>query len=177
MSLFGISRELQFGVWNHGELYASPCKSREGKCFYEEETQFERTIINKQPMAFHRLNLCQVKRGVFPLPVGFCYHLRVWELPLCSLCFIGISVYYFFIMLPGFFLPFKPLHGYVAHVDAADNVSFYQSWGPPILWKTLVFYNGLKANLLNLCHGWWLYLHFSRLLLTIQLCLKRCSSI
>ena len=39
MSLFGISRELQFGVCNHGKTRASPCIAREGEHFYKEEKE------------------------------------------------------------------------------------------------------------------------------------------
>ena len=37
MSLFGISKGLQFGVCNHGKLHASPHRTREEQSYREEK--------------------------------------------------------------------------------------------------------------------------------------------
>ena len=41
-----MSRELQFGVYNHGEPWASPPMARGGEHFYREEKEFGRAIVN-----------------------------------------------------------------------------------------------------------------------------------
>ena len=55
MGLFWISRELQFGVCNHGEPPARP--GRKGVCFYREEKEIERALVSQESMAFHWLSL------------------------------------------------------------------------------------------------------------------------
>ena len=78
MGLFGISRELQFGVGIHGE------HARQGK----ENTFIERNVgrtVVKESMAFQWLCPCQERRGVFLLPVGLCYCYRVLGAPLSGL--------------------------------------------------------------------------------------------
>ena len=50
MSISGISRELKYGVCNHGELHSSPHTAREGQDFYREEKEVVRAIVNKEPM-------------------------------------------------------------------------------------------------------------------------------
>ena len=54
MGLFGISRELQFRVCNHGEPHASPHVAREGggKGSWE-------AVINKESLCFNWLSSCQ----------------------------------------------------------------------------------------------------------------------
>ena len=47
MSLFNISRELQFGVSNHGESCGSPPTARKGEHFYREEKKVGRAIVNR----------------------------------------------------------------------------------------------------------------------------------
>ena len=47
MGLFGISRELQFRVCNHGKPCANPCKAREGDHFYRREKKVGRAIVNR----------------------------------------------------------------------------------------------------------------------------------
>ena len=79
MGLFLISRELQFGVCNHGETYkvaVSPLVAREGECFYRGENKVGRVIINKESMAFHWLSPSKERSEVFLLPFGFCCHCR-----------------------------------------------------------------------------------------------------
>ena len=48
LGLFGISKELQFGVCNHGEPPAGPPAAREEKLFYREEEKVGRAIVNKK---------------------------------------------------------------------------------------------------------------------------------
>ena len=81
MVLFGIGRELQFGVCNHGEPRARPHMARVGECLYREEEEIGKTIVKTESMAFQWLSHCQ-ERKVFLLPHGFCYSCRTWELPL-----------------------------------------------------------------------------------------------
>ena len=47
MDLFGISRELQYRVCNHGKPHASPHKARGEESFYIEEKEFGKAIVNK----------------------------------------------------------------------------------------------------------------------------------
>ena len=51
MDLFGISRELHFGVCNHGKPCASSFMAKEGEHFYREEKEVGRAII-KRPWLF-----------------------------------------------------------------------------------------------------------------------------
>ena len=69
MGLFGISRDLQFQVCNHGEPHVSPCPAT-GELFYRGEKEVGRAIVNKESMAFHWLSPCQERRGVFLLLLG-----------------------------------------------------------------------------------------------------------
>ena len=89
--LSGISRELQFGVCNHG----NPPMAREGGQFYREEKEVERALVNRESMVFHWLSPCWERRGDFLLPVGLCFHHRECELPLMVSQFylIEVSVY------------------------------------------------------------------------------------
>ena len=48
VGLFGISRDLHFGVCNHGEPLASLHTAREGERFYKEEKGFGRAIVHKE---------------------------------------------------------------------------------------------------------------------------------
>ena len=73
MGLFWISRELQFGVCNHGEPSTSSCTAREGEHFHRDEKEVGRVLVNKEFMAFHWLSPCQERTL---LPVGLCYHHR-----------------------------------------------------------------------------------------------------
>ena len=52
--------------------------------------------INKESMAFHWLSPCQVRRGVFLLPVELWYSHRAWELFLLvsQLYLVKVSVYF-----------------------------------------------------------------------------------
>ena len=95
MGLSWVSRELQFGVCNHGEPHASPQMAREGALFYRGEKKARRARVNIEFMGFHWLSSCQERGGVFLLPVGLCYPGRAWELFLLVslLCLIEVSVY------------------------------------------------------------------------------------
>lgn len=66
MGSFGISREFEFKVGNHGEPCTKSCVAREEECFYREEKEVERiervNRINKEPMASHWLSSCQGRR-------------------------------------------------------------------------------------------------------------------
>ena len=57
MGLFGISKELQFGVCNRGESHASPPTARE-EVFIKEKIKLELGVamVNKKSMAFHWLS-------------------------------------------------------------------------------------------------------------------------
>ena len=59
MGLFRISRELQFGVCNHGEPRASPLTAREGELFYREEKEVGRALVNR----VHGLSLAELLPG------------------------------------------------------------------------------------------------------------------
>ena len=54
VSLFRISRELQFGFYNHNETQASPCRARE-EFFDKGVKKVGRAIVNKEFIAFHWL--------------------------------------------------------------------------------------------------------------------------
>ena len=54
VSLFRISRELQFGFYNHNETQASPCRARE-EFFDKGVKKVGRGIVNKEFIAFHWL--------------------------------------------------------------------------------------------------------------------------
>ena len=98
MSLFGISRELQFWDCNHGEPPARSHMAKEGECFYRAEKEVGRDRVNKESMASHRLVPCQERRGVFLLVAWLCYSDRAWERPLLAsqLYLTEISVHYFY---------------------------------------------------------------------------------
>ena len=68
MGLFGISRELQFGV---REPCASLCKAREEDCFYREQRKLG-SLCKQSVCGFPWLSACQERRGVFLLPAGLC---------------------------------------------------------------------------------------------------------
>ena len=94
MGLFRISKELQFKVYNHGEPRASLHKARKEECFYREEKEVRRAIVNKEPLPGGRkeekvgraivnkepLPGGRRKKKVFLLPVGHSYYHRVGEL-------------------------------------------------------------------------------------------------
>lgn len=61
MGLFRISRELKFGVSNHGEPHTSFHTAREGKQFYREEQEIRRVIVNQEFTAFHWLSPYQAR--------------------------------------------------------------------------------------------------------------------
>ena len=69
MSLFGISRELQFGVYSQVKLHASPHRARKGELFHRQEKEVGKAGVNQESTAFHWLSCCQDRRGVFP---GLC---------------------------------------------------------------------------------------------------------
>ena len=79
MGLHEISRELQLRVCNNGPPYPSSLRAREAELFYRggKEVGKKKDTVNKEFMAFHWLNSCQERRGVFLLPVGLCYHPKV----------------------------------------------------------------------------------------------------
>ena len=52
MGLFGISKELQFGVCNHGKPCPSPCKARERECFYTGEKEVGEGYSKQSPWLF-----------------------------------------------------------------------------------------------------------------------------
>ena len=81
MGLFRISRELQFGLCNHGKPRASSRLSREGECFYRGEKEVGRVIKNKESTAFHWLSPCQERGGAFLFLIVLSYHHRTRELP------------------------------------------------------------------------------------------------
>ena len=80
MGLFEMSRELQFGLCNHGKPHASPHKARE-EHFYREEKEFRMATVNRVH-GFSLAETCQERRGIFLPSVGICYFHRAWELPL-----------------------------------------------------------------------------------------------
>ena len=45
MGLVGISNELQFYAYNHGEPFANPLSARDGELFYGGEKEFGRAIL------------------------------------------------------------------------------------------------------------------------------------
>ena len=77
MDLLRVSRELQFGVYNHGEPCASPCSVREGEHFYREEKEAGSVIVN----GVHGFSLVESlpgkKKESFFFPFGLCYCHRV----------------------------------------------------------------------------------------------------
>lgn len=104
MGSFGISREFEFKVGNHGEPCTKSCVAREEECFYREEKEVERiervNRINKEPMASHWLSSCQGRR-VFLLPIGSAFSQDMKALFLqgfgvSQLYLIEVSVYTFF---------------------------------------------------------------------------------
>lgn len=48
MGLFGIGRELWFGICSYGKAHASPYGAWEGECFYTEEREVGRAVCSKQ---------------------------------------------------------------------------------------------------------------------------------
>ena len=74
MGLFGISRDLQFGICKHESPRVSSCMARKENS-YKKENKIRKAIVNKAFMAFHWLKTCQERRGVFILPVQLvCCH-------------------------------------------------------------------------------------------------------
>ena len=67
MGLFGISKELQFGIYNHGKPCATPQQKWKGELFHREKKEIRRAIVNKEFMAFHWLS-CDNLSLVEPLP-------------------------------------------------------------------------------------------------------------
>ena len=66
LSLFKISRELQFGVCNHGEPHSRSLRAREGG-FYREEKEIQRAIVNRSSRLF--MGSVFARKGVFLLPM------------------------------------------------------------------------------------------------------------
>ena len=48
MGLFGIGKELQFGICSYGKAHASPYGAWEGEGFYTEEREVGRAVYSKQ---------------------------------------------------------------------------------------------------------------------------------
>lgn len=48
MDLFGISKELQFGICNHGRPCTSPEQQGKEKLLYGGEEEVERAIVNQE---------------------------------------------------------------------------------------------------------------------------------
>ena len=71
--LYKIKRELLFKVYNHGKPCVSPAQN--GKNTVIESQRESGGCINKEAMAFHWLNPCQERRGVFLLSIGLSLHL------------------------------------------------------------------------------------------------------
>ena len=65
MGLFGISRELQFGVCNHGKPCASSHRAREGELFYRGGKAVGRAVINKSLWLFIEWVLARKEEGSF----------------------------------------------------------------------------------------------------------------
>ena len=78
MGLFGISRELQFGICKHVSPRVSPCMARK-EYSYKREKNIRKAIVNKAFMAFHWLKTCQERRGVFIVPVQLFYCHRLYR--------------------------------------------------------------------------------------------------
>ena len=67
MGLFGISRELQFGICSHGEPRASLHAAREGELFYRGEKEVWRAAVVKRAHGFSLAeSLPGKKRSLFP---------------------------------------------------------------------------------------------------------------
>ena len=106
MGLFGISRELQFSVFNQGEPWASPHPTKEGENLQGGEGSVGWVAGNRVPGFSLAESLPGEERS---LPVGLgCLH-RAWELPLLvsQVSLIEDLIYHLFILQhTGFFLIF-----------------------------------------------------------------------
>ena len=66
-----ISREMQFGVHNHGEACARPCTAKEGGCFYREEKEVGvAATVNKESVASHWLSSARKEAESFFFLLG-----------------------------------------------------------------------------------------------------------
>ena len=104
MSLFGISRELQFGVYSQVKLHASPHRARKGELFHRQEKEVGKAGVNQESTAFHWLSCCQDRRGVFP---GLCLLSQDMRAPPSG--FLTISLQFVFFCMFFFFFFFSPL--------------------------------------------------------------------
>lgn len=50
VGLFEINKDLQFGVYNHGELRASPNTARRRELFQRGQKKAGRAVVNKEPI-------------------------------------------------------------------------------------------------------------------------------
>lgn len=93
MGLFGINRELQFGVCNHGEPCASPQQKLRGKLFFTGEEEFGRPAVNKSPRLF-------IGRAAARREEGAVLSLQGMGAPPSDLpTLIEVSVYYYYCFL------------------------------------------------------------------------------
>ena len=102
MGLFGINKELQFGVCNHGELPASTQHKKERKTLLKRGRGSGGLwlFIGWAITVSHRLSFSQAREAVFLLPVGLCCPLRAWEFRLlvvwlyfnCSFCLLILKI-------------------------------------------------------------------------------------
>ena len=75
MGLFGISRELQFGICKHESSDVSSCMARK-EYSYKKEKKIKKAIVNKAFMAFHWLKTCQERRVcILPVQLVYCHTL------------------------------------------------------------------------------------------------------
>ena len=103
MGLYRLSRDFQFGVCNLGEpRRASPYLAREGEHFYRKEKEVERTVAKKKKKKKKRERqrlwlfmgwVLNRKEEETLLPVGLCYHIRAWKLPLLRSQFYFTEVF------------------------------------------------------------------------------------
>lgn len=70
MGLFGINRELQFGVRSHGEPCTSPHTAREGEHFYKGKKEVGRALVNNRPWDFIGRILSRKEDEFFFSPLG-----------------------------------------------------------------------------------------------------------
>ena len=116
MSIFGISRELRFEVYNHGEPCERPCTGKEGGCFYRGEKEAGVWVgVGLGRQKVHGLSLteslCEKRPGLpffswdLPFSLGVralaglltpFNHLRLLVLIIYTLCVL----FFFFIRTP-----------------------------------------------------------------------------
>ena len=124
VNLFGISKELPFGICNHGKPRTSPQQQGEEKFISRGEEEVGNAFVTKESIGgieswkcngfigwvvtvSHWLSCCWAKEEVFLLPVGLCYQDMAWELPLLasSLQFNEDSIINFHINIPDHISP------------------------------------------------------------------------